>query len=254
MPGEAFGDRLEGLKSSDLRALHVLLHPLARAVRPPPALAFIKPTRACLRPLGRRNSGRMGISWANGVLSVFHEVVRSQRLVVAGLRMAELGNQKIRSEVLGHSVDAKKFFTAMGFDHTSIDINGKDGALPLDLRLPIARPDLLGSFDLVTNFGTLEHVSRQYPAWKNVHELAKPGGLFLHFLPETGSWPGHCEFRYDGRFVPALAALCGYEILKHGRHEIDADHRFVVAVLRRTGARFPAEAEFLARVPIDGPA
>lgn len=196
----------------------------------------------------------MGISWANGVLPLFHEVVRSQRLVVAGLRMAELGNQKMRSDVLGHSVAAKKFFTAMGIDHTSIDINGKDGALPLDLRLPIARLDLLGTFDVVTNFGTIEHVSRQYPAWKNMHDLARTGGLFLHILPEVGSWRGHCEFRYDARFIPALAALCSYEVLRHGRQGIDAEHRLIAAVLRKTGAPFPAEAEFLARVPIDGPA
>lgn len=195
----------------------------------------------------------MGISWANGVLALVHDVVRSERLVVAGLRMAELGNQKMRSDVLGHSIAAKKFFTAMGIDHTSIDINGKDGALPIDLREPITRKDLLGTFDLVTNFGTIEHVSRQYPAWKNVHELAKSGGLFLHLVPEAGSWPGHCEFRYDERFFPALAKLCAYDVLRHYRHEIDPAHRFVAAVLRKTASAFPLETEFLAQVPIEGP-
>jgi SAM-dependent methyltransferase len=195
----------------------------------------------------------MGISLSNGALALLHDVIRSERLVVAGLRMAELGNQSVRKEVLGVQVPAKKLFAAMGFEHTSIDINGKDGALSIDLRAPIARPELLGAFDLVTNFGTIEHVAGQYEAWRNVHRLAKEGGLMLHLLPAAGSWPGHCDYRYDADFVPALAKLCGYEILRHSTREIDRDARFVVAALRRTAAEFPSEAAFRASVRIDGP-
>ncbi len=130
-------------------------------------------------------------------------------------------------------------------------ISGTNGALAIDLRQPIARPELIEAFDVVTNFGTLEHVDRQYPAWLHTHRLAKTGGLFLHLLPRVGSWPGHCEIRYRDDFVPALAAACGYDVVKHYRHDIDADHRLIAAVLRKTTAAFPAEAEFLAKVPID---
>lgn len=193
----------------------------------------------------------MGISGSNGALAMWQDAIRSERLVVAGLRMAELGNQSLRKDVLGVQVPAKKFFTAMGVAHTSIDINGKDGALAIDLRVPITRPDLVESFDVVTNFGTLEHVDRQYPAWLNTHRLAKTGGLFLHLLPFVGTWPGHCDIRYGDGFVPALAKLCAYDVLKLYRHEVNADHKFVAAVLRKTGAAFPAEAEFVAKVPID---
>lgn len=195
----------------------------------------------------------MGISGTNGALAMFRDVVRSEKLVVAGLRMAELGNQSLRKDVLGVQVPAKKFFEAMGIVHVSIDINGKDGALALDLRQPIARPDLLESFDVVTNFGTLEHVDRQYPAWLNTHRLAKTGGLFLHLLPRTGSWPGHCDIRYRDDFVPALAKACGYDVVKLYNHDIDADHRLIAAVLRKTGAAFPTEENFVSRVPIELP-
>ena len=67
----------------------------------------------CLPPAVGETPFTMGISWANGVLALVHDVVRSERLVVAGLRMAELGNQKLRPDVLGHSLAAKKFFTAI---------------------------------------------------------------------------------------------------------------------------------------------
>jgi SAM-dependent methyltransferase len=194
----------------------------------------------------------VGISWSNGALAMWHDVVRSERLVVAGLRMAELGNQKIRKEVFGAQVTAKAFFVAMGVDHTSIDINGKDGALALDLCRPIQRPDLLGAFDVVTNFGCIEHVACQYQAWRNVHILAKTGGLFLHLLPATGAWPGHCDYRYGPEFVPALAACCGYDVLRAYAHEIDRDARFVAGVLRKRSEGFPDEAAFSADVKIDG--
>jgi len=195
----------------------------------------------------------MGISRANGALALVHDAIRLGRLVVTGLRMAELGNQSLRKDVLGIQVPAKKFFTAMGMEHTSIDQNGKDGALPLDLCLPITRPDLLESFDLVTNFGTIEHVDRQYPAWRNVHSLAKVGGLFLHLLPETGSWPGHCPYRYGPEFPAALARCCAYEVLQCSRGEINPDHRFSTAILRKTKSDFPAEEVFSSPVTIDSP-
>ncbi|MEK7467649.1 MAG: hypothetical protein AAB074_09575 [Planctomycetota bacterium] len=196
----------------------------------------------------------MGISMANGALPLFHDAVRADRLVVVGLKMAELGNQGLREDVLGFPLVAKRLFTAMGIEHTSIDINGKDGALPIDLGIPISQPELLGAFDLLTNFGTVEHVNRQYQAWLNIHRLVKVGGLFLHILPETGSWPGYCEYRYGADFFPALAACCGYEIVKSHRCGIEADRKCFAAVLRKKGSEFPNEAEFLARVPIDASA
>ena len=194
----------------------------------------------------------MGISLTNGALSLFHDAVRMERLVVVGLKMAELGNQNLREDVLGVSLAAKKLFRSMGIDHTSIDINGKDGALPIDLSVPIGRQELVESFDMVTNFGTIEHVTRQYQGWLNVHSLAKVGGLFLHILPETGTWPGYCEYRYGEDFFPALAACCDYEILKLSRCGVEGDRRCFAAMMRKKGSAFPSEAEFFSKVRIDG--
>ena len=194
----------------------------------------------------------MGISLANGALSLFHDAVRTDRLVVVGLKMAELGNQSLREDVLGTPLVAKKLFKAMGIEHTSIDINGKDGALPIDLSVPISDPQLLENFDLVTNFGTVEHVSPQYKAWLNVHRLAKVGGLFLHILPEIGSWPGYCPYRYGEDFFPALAACCGYDLLKTHRCGNESDKKCFAALLRKKSSDFPPEADFLSKVAIDG--
>jgi len=194
----------------------------------------------------------MGISRANGALAMLQEVIRSERLVVAGLKMAELGNQSLRKDVLGVQIPAKALFTAMGIEHTSIDINGKDGALPIDLGLPIAQPELVARFDLVTNFGTIQEIARQHTAWQNVHRLAKVGGLFLHLVPQAGSWRGKFRIQFDEAFFPALAKCCSYELLKFERCESDADSKLFGAVLRKTAHDFPSEAEFLSQVRIEG--
>src|ERR1041384_5416258 len=76
--------------------------------------------------------------------------------------MLELGNK-----VTGAGLVYKSVFEAMGIRHVSVDWNGKDGALPLDLRQPLN----LGRFDMVTNFGTSEHVEdNQKAVWRNIIE------------------------------------------------------------------------------------
>src|SRR3989338_5277340 len=56
-----------------------------------------------------------------------------------GLKMCELGNQQIRKSAarITKAKTGKEYFSSLGYDHTSIDRNGLDGALPLDLCEPI---------------------------------------------------------------------------------------------------------------------
>ncbi|MEK7468924.1 MAG: hypothetical protein AAB074_16235 [Planctomycetota bacterium] len=194
----------------------------------------------------------MGISRANGALALIQDVIRSEKLVVVGLKMAELGNQSLRKDVLGVQVPAKAFFAAMGILHTSLDINGKDGSLPVDLRLPITQPELLECFDIVTNFGTIQEIERQHTAWQNVHRLAKVGGLMLHLVPQAGSWKGKFPLGFGEEFFPALAQCCSYDLLKFDRCESDPESKLFAAVLRKKSREFPAEAEFFSKVRIDG--
>ena len=194
----------------------------------------------------------MGISRTNGALAMLHDVIRSERLVVAGLKMAELGNQSLRKDVLGVQIPAKRFFAAMGIEHTSIDINGKDGALAIDLGLPITQPELLEKFDVVTNFGTIQEIARQHAAWQNVHRLARVGGLFLHLVPQAGSWAGKFQLHYDENFFTSLAKCCAYDLLKFDRCESAPDSKLFAAVLRKTGREFPTEALFYSKVRIEG--
>jgi hypothetical protein len=101
-----------------------------------------------------------------------------------GLRVLELGDQLLWPE----GTPAKEWFVSQGARHVSIDLNGRHGAVPLDLSMPIVDPE---GFDVVTDFGTSEHVADLYQCWLNIHNLCKVGGLIIHAIPKVGSWPDH---------------------------------------------------------------
>ena len=60
---------------------------------------------------------------------------------LVGDTMLELGNKKNREHTY------KGFFVSRGYAHTSIDTNGLDGAVVMDLCKPLN----LGTFGMVTN-------------------------------------------------------------------------------------------------------
>jgi len=117
--------------------------------------------------------------------------------------MLELGN-KVKGEVV-----YKEVFKKLGFDHTSIDMNAKNGAIPLDLRKPLN----LGTFDMVTNFGTTEHVSPgniagQTACWKNICEAMHVGSVLVSATPAPGAprWMTHGCWYPEKLFFRGLAS------------------------------------------------
>jgi len=158
-----------------------------------------------------------------------------------GLRWCELGNQRIDRK------PAKDVYLARGVDaHIAIDLNGKDGAMPLNLDDPV--PFMFrDQFDVVTNYGTSEHVNDQYHVFKNGHEMCKLNGILINIVPLEGHWPGHCRYFYTETFTTALAAACGYELLLGRILDQDmyrAPKNLVAFTYRKTREDFPSRAEF----------
>ncbi len=115
--------------------------------------------------------------------------------------MLELGNKR-----WGKRTPYKQYFHDNGILHVSVDLNGRDGALPLDLRKPLD----LGEFDVVTNFGTTEHVSDQEPVWRNIIEAARH--VIVSTTPKPGTYKGHGLLYPKMEFYPELARLNGFEV------------------------------------------
>lgn len=95
--------------------------------------------------------------------------------------------------------------------YTCVDINGRNGALGLDVR----RPFDVGRFDLVTNFGFSEHVSKQAPFWANAHKALRVGGHHVGTLPKPNHWLHHgwSYWHPHEAFYQAWADVNGYEVV-----------------------------------------
>lgn len=121
---------------------------------------------------------------------------------LVGDSMLELGNKKNGEHIY------KKCFEGLGFRHVSIDINGQNGALNMDLRQPLN----LGTFDMVANIGTTEHVSDQAGVWRNICEAMHIGSVLVSTTPLPGDWSWHGEWYPTAEFYSDLARLNGMEM------------------------------------------
>lgn len=108
-----------------------------------------------------------------------------------GLHVLELGNKGNENGLY------KDDYLAAGVaSYHCVDINGKDGAIPVDLRSESAADQIreatgMKSFDLITNFGMSEHIPVQRTFYKCVHELSDIGTRIVHWTPLARKFKGH---------------------------------------------------------------
>ena len=112
----------------------------------------------------------------------------------------ELGNKRATRQK-----PYKIAFERLGIRHVSVDLNGADGSLQLDIRQPLN----LGMFDVVTNFGTSEHVSEQEPAWRNMIEAVGANGILVSHTPLAG-WNNHGIWYPSVEFYREFARSNGF--------------------------------------------
>lgn len=136
---------------------------------------------------------------------------RLQPYLKQGIKMLELGAQNIYSAE-NYGEIAKDYFKRIGIAHMSIDIIEHQMCVQADLRQQLK----IGyDFDVVTNFGTTEHIDGSlYQPFKNIHEACKVGGVMIHENPKTGNWPGHGQHYFTQDFYAYLATQCGYDLIE----------------------------------------
>ena len=148
-----------------------------------------------------------------------------------GNSMLELGNKK------NGKATYKNYFEKLGFRHYSVDINGEDGAMALDLREPLD----LGTFDMVSNIGTTEHVGdtwqEQEACWVNILDAMHVGSILVSITPLPGYWKWHGRWHPYPEFFDHLANQNGLDVERCYIH----DHRkggLVYARLQRRQQAF----------------
>lgn len=104
-------------------------------------------------------------------------------------------------------------YEALGFRYVSFDIALGRSTRYTDLNRESVPDDMRGRADLVTNFGTTEHIINQMNCFEFIHDLTKPGGIIWHNLPAS-DYLGHGFFKYDVNFFFTMARSNDYEILE----------------------------------------
>jgi len=128
---------------------------------------------------------------------------------MTGLKtVLELGNKRKPRNGLPY----RGFYTSLGMTYTSLDWNGEDGSVKRDLNKIVEVESIDGPFDLVTNFGTTEHVSDQQTCWQNVHNFVKVGGKLACQTPIGPNWEQHGFWHPSLEWYQEFADLNGYTV------------------------------------------
>jgi hypothetical protein len=166
----------------------------------------------------------------------------------------ELGNQTFTDECIQQYSDVlhgytnrtpvKNYCYKLGYQHVSIDITGLDDSLSFDLNKDKTPP--IGQFDLVTNFGTTEHVEpNQYEPFLHIHNLCKINGIMIHEVPVFGHWKGHCKYYYDEAFFNYLSTENNYSILEMSRISYKTEGDLIFVALKKHQDSFKISKEDL---------
>jgi Methyltransferase domain len=103
----------------------------------------------------------------------------------------------------------RAFYGALGLDrYWSLDLDDPRADYRMNLNDPIS---LARRFDVITNFGTLEHVFNVGTAMKCIHDHLEVGGLALHVLPTRGDY-NHGFYNLHSTWYRDVARANGYEI------------------------------------------
>lgn len=131
-----------------------------------------------------------------------------------GFSVCEFGNQFMSGD---SPRPALEFYQKLGVGrYVSIDANGR-GTVTADLNCPVT--DLaLGTFDLVTDFGTGEHIFDQAQVWRTMHELTAPGRWIAFDRPSDG-YSKHCFYLITTGLMEDIARANGYRIVRLAREE-----------------------------------
>ena len=144
------------------------------------------------------------------------ELEQNHGILTNSKSIADLGPQDLSPDLgdwepdrTAGLVDSRDLYSKWGLkDYIAFDLFDSRAEI-VDLSIDLKRTDC---WDIVTNFGTSEHVFNQFAFMKNCHDLTKPGGISLHALP-VASGMDHGFFNYHPTFFRSLAIANNYEIL-----------------------------------------
>lgn len=156
-----------------------------------------------------------------------------------GFTVLEFGDQYVTWQTPHYL--ARELYARHGCGlYHAVDGNGR-GTVTFDLNRKaseLARLLKVKGFDLVTDFGTGEHIFDQGQFWRTAHGMIKVGGFFIFDRPSQG-YEAHCFWRTDFSTYQDIAAANSYDVIALERHEGRHGGELVRGIFRRTlGGKF----------------
>jgi SAM-dependent methyltransferase len=138
---------------------------------------------------------------------------------VAAFLEQHFPNEQARSQFLSMTTEksdcsylavSNAFYELLGIkEYNSIDFGNSKATIKHNLNLPF-EPEQ--TFDIVGDFGTLEHVFNIGEAFRTVHNLLRSGGVALHQLPTFGGY-FHGFYNISSVTFRSLIEANHYEVL-----------------------------------------
>ena len=168
---------------------------------------------------------QMLTSWLGSLLPEGGAILElGEQQISAGVPEVDIRNLLLKT--LGHrevveSVLQERFikgrrriadaFAGSAFFYRCVDLFEGEMVLTADLNKYIVTDEWKNRFDVVTNFGTSEHIADQINCFRAVHDFTRVAGLMVHNVPFCGYY-NHGLFNYHPAFFILLADANGYEI------------------------------------------
>src|SRR3989338_675729 len=106
---------------------------------------------------------------------------------------------------------AEAFYKILGArDYSCIDLNGRYGAVVLDLNYPLKDKALYHKYDLVADHGSCEHAFNVAEAYRSMHWMCKPQGVITIV---QALWRGNGYYLFDRPFFEGIAAANNYKTI-----------------------------------------
>lgn len=150
----------------------------------------------------------------------------------------ELGAQ----EYIMNGKKIKYFKNLFNYPITTVDITGENNSMKVNLAEPVEEI-MKEKYDVITNFGTSEHVSNQYECWKNIHFICKVGGYVISEIPEKKSWKNHCKYYVDKSFFESLAK--DFDIVEYRTIAYSGEGNNCFCILKKKSYEFTTSKEDL---------
>lgn len=210
----------------------------------------------------------MGIT--NFSVSILDKVIKAYRPIT----VIELGSQNLYLSSDPNPPFASEWYRKNGFEeYDCIDLAGDNDALDFDLAYYI--DERFHKYDLVTDFGTSEHVVQMdgfttaefheghihsvypidvkdaeagfYYCWLNKFNLCKKGGIIISENPKSGHWPDHGYHYITKDFYEKLSDITDLEIVELGESPAAGNYETgmnIYSILKKVGENFTALENF----------